>query len=225
VDRTDLVEEILSSLKTASTPVTAKEIFADLRLRGKAPDVTKSDINSALYGELSTRGLARVDETHRWSHTPMPRNDADLGSFFDRVKLLREEIRFEHELIFRRLAALLVSQPFLFATFALASQGKHPYMTFEWFPYVAVPAMGLISSIVVLVGIYEGLRRIHLLREFLYGKEGELAAVAERICPHLDRRGQAMSLLYAVALPMLFLVGWLTIAWVGVWLWVNGSAA
>lgn len=153
--------------------------------------------------------------------------DSDLGTPFDRVKLLREEIRFEHGVIGTRLAALLVSQPFLFAAFAVAGQGttRHPYLAFEWFPYVMVPLMGLLSSFLVLLGISEGIRRIRKLREHLYGQGSEFAAIAEKICPPLDKRGQAISLLYAVALPVLFLLGWLAIAWAGTLMWLKGGSA
>jgi hypothetical protein len=133
------------------------------------------------------------------------------------IGLLREEIRFEHQLIANRLSTLLTAQPFLLTAFAVAALPEvRRHQPFVWFAYGIVPAAGLVVALLALLAVVEGERRLRLLRRRLY-EDGELAGLAERVCPRLDAWGQALSLFYAVALPVLFALAWIGVAVVVIW--------
>jgi hypothetical protein len=153
----------------------------------------------------------------------MSEGQQPLPEPFDRIKLLREEIRFEHQLIANRLSMLLTAQPFLLTAFAVAAAGdpqrrKH----FSWFSYGIVPVVGLVVVLFALLAVVEGERRLRRLRRHLY-EDANLAGLADKVCPRLDARGQALSLLYAVALPAVFAVAWLYILATGIWLLAQGQ--
>src|SRR5947209_19242411 len=106
------------------------------------------------------------------------------------VKLLREEIRFEHQLIANRLVVLLTGQPFLLAAFAVAARVEAPHRQhFMWFSYGIIPVVGLLIALLALLAVAEGERRLRMLRERLYDN-GELAGLADKVCPRLDPRAQ-----------------------------------
>lgn len=134
------------------------------------------------------------------------------------IGLLREEIRFEHQLIANRLSTLLTAQPFLLTAFAVAALPEvRRHQPFVWFAYaIVLPAAGLVVALLALLAVVEGERRLRLLRRRLY-EDGELAGLAERVCPPLDAWGQALSLFYAVALPALFALAWICVAAVVIW--------
>src|SRR5215831_18679104 len=78
------------------------------------------------------------------------------------IGLLREEIRFEHQLIANRLSALLMVQPFLLAAFAVAAAGEAQHRQhFLWFSYGIVPVVGLVVALLALLAVVEGVRPGH----------------------------------------------------------------
>ena len=140
------------------------------------------------------------------------------------IGLLREEIRFEHQLIANRLSALLMVQPFLLAAFAVAAAGEALHRQhFIWFSYGIVPLVGLVVSLLALLAVVEGDGRLRLLRRRLYEEDSELASLADKLCPRLRPRAQTMSLFYAVALPVVFALAWVYIAGMGIWLLAQGQ--
>jgi hypothetical protein len=139
----------------------------------------------------------------------MSQGEVEEGSRFERIRLLREEIRFEHQLIANRLSALLTVQPFLLAAFAFAATGEpRHHEHFIWFSYGVIPVIGLVVALVTLLAVVVGEQRLRHLRKSLY-HEGSLADLAKLICPGLSRGAQAMSLSYAVALPVVFALAWI----------------
>jgi hypothetical protein len=137
--------------------------------------------------------------------------------------LLREEIRFEHQLIANRLSALLTAQSFLLTTFAVATRREAPpYPEFVWFWYGIIPAVGLIMALLVLRAVAAGEHRLEDLRNFLYGDGSSLAEFAQKVCPALGPGTQRKSLLYAKALPVVFAAVWSCAAVAGIWWWARG---
>jgi hypothetical protein len=134
------------------------------------------------------------------------------------VKLLREEIRFEHKLIANRLTVLLTGQPFLLTAFAIAARVEEPHRRhFLWFSYGIVPVIGLVIALVAYLAVREGEQRLGKLRELLYD-DPALARLANKVCPPLDPRAQKRSLYYAKALPVVFGLAWVYVAGMGIWL-------
>jgi len=139
------------------------------------------------------------------------------------IGLLREEIRFEHQLIANRLQALLMVQPFLLAAFAVAAAGEAQHRQhFLWFSYGIVPVVGLVVALLALLAVAEGERRLRLLRRHLY-EDKELKDLADKVCPRLDSWAQTFSLFYAVALPSVFALAWIYVAGMGISLLVQGG--
>jgi hypothetical protein len=130
--------------------------------------------------------------------------------------LLREEIRFEHQLIANRLSALLMVQPFLLAAFAVAAAGESQHRQhFIRFSYGIVPVVWLVVALLALLAVVVGERRLPLLRRHL-NENKELRDLADKVCPRLDPRAQTLSLLYAVALPAVFALAWIYVAGMGI---------
>lgn len=62
----EIATQILSVLQAAGKPLKAKEILANLRMRGQATTLQRSDINAVLYGEIFRLKLAQVDSSFCW---------------------------------------------------------------------------------------------------------------------------------------------------------------
>lgn len=139
------------------------------------------------------------------------------------IGLLREEIRFEHQLIANRLSALVTVQPFLLAAFAIAATREAPHRQHVvWFSYGIVPVVGLVVALLALLAVLEGESRLRLLRRRLY-EDPLLGPLASDVCPRLDSRAQTRSLFYAVAFPGVFALAWIYIAGMGIVLLVQGG--
>jgi hypothetical protein len=139
------------------------------------------------------------------------------------IGLLREEIRFEHQLIANRLSALVTVQPFLLAAFAIAATREAPHRQHVlWFSYGLVPVVGLVVALLALLAVLEGERRLRLLHRRLYEND-LLGPLANDVCPRLDSGAQTRSLYYAVAFPGVFALAWIYIAGMGILLLVQGG--
>lgn len=66
MSRQQLADAVLRVLQDSSEPLDAKGIVLKLRVAPAPFDVTKSDVNSVLYGELRAAGRVEVDDSHRW---------------------------------------------------------------------------------------------------------------------------------------------------------------
>jgi hypothetical protein len=117
----------------------------------------------------------------------MSQGQPALADSLKYIRLLREEIRFEHQLIANRLSALLTVQPFLLSSFAIAATGEaRHHLHFIWFSYGIVPLVGLLLALLTLLAVVEGERRLRTLRGRLYD-DRELADLANKVCPHWRR--------------------------------------
>jgi hypothetical protein len=138
------------------------------------------------------------------------------------IRLLRDEIQFEHQLIANRLSVLVTVQPFLLAAFAIAATRETPHRQLLWFSYGLVPLVGLVVALLALLAVCVGERRLRLLRQSLY-EDAQLGRPANAVCPPLDSRAQKRSLYYAVAIPGVFALAWIYIAGMGIMLLVQGG--
>jgi hypothetical protein len=84
------------------------------------------------------------------------------------------------------------------------------------------PVLGLVLALFALLAVVEGERRLRTLRERLYD-DRELADLANKVCPPLDPRAQAISLFYARALPAVFALAWVIVAGMGILLLAHGE--
>ena len=66
-DREQLTESILAVLRASASPLKAREIADSLYRQGLS--VTKTDVNSVLYGELSNGDAVAQDGEYQWSIT------------------------------------------------------------------------------------------------------------------------------------------------------------
>lgn len=79
MSRQELVEAVYRVLTASPEPLDAKGIVLKLRVAPFRLDVTKSDVNSVLYGELRSAGKAEVDASFRWK-VVSPRAPASASS-------------------------------------------------------------------------------------------------------------------------------------------------
>lgn len=80
MSRSRLADAILRVLRSAAEPLMAKDILRTVRTDLKSPELSKSDVNSALYGELEREGLVTRQPGYRWTcparEKPAPLSDA-----------------------------------------------------------------------------------------------------------------------------------------------------
>ncbi len=149
-------------------------------------------------------------------------NHAGQGIDWERIKLLCEEIQFEHHLMSSRLDSFVTSQSFLFAAFAISGLGEHMHHpAFMWFSHYVVPGIGIVFSLLMFLAVAQGGARLDQLNdrlgERLHRLEGTpMAGVAEDLClPSLkDRR---RSLLYPRWVPVICGVAWVNVGSLSVW--------
>src|SRR5687767_181252 len=85
--RQELADAILAVLRASTQPLGAKEIFRRLQSGLAAETLTRGDVNSVLYGELSKAGQVVKDVEYRWSvaNTPARAIPATVSNRADRA--------------------------------------------------------------------------------------------------------------------------------------------
>ncbi len=84
MNRQELEDAILTILKASPHHLEAKEILRDLRRSFAAGSLTKNDVNSVLYGELSRAGKVVKDGESRWSVTASMRAPSTVSTSAER---------------------------------------------------------------------------------------------------------------------------------------------
>jgi hypothetical protein len=67
MSQTELADAILRVLRRAAEPLMAREILRSIRTDLQRVEITKSEVNSVLYGELEPAGLVIRQPEHRWA--------------------------------------------------------------------------------------------------------------------------------------------------------------
>jgi hypothetical protein len=67
MSRRDLAEAVLVILGSASRPIGARDILRLLKLQPSFSAISKTDVNSVLYNELTAAGQVERDAEFRWS--------------------------------------------------------------------------------------------------------------------------------------------------------------
>jgi hypothetical protein len=132
--------------------------------------------------------------------TPRPYN-------LDEIRIIREEVKFQHTLIGTRVSWFVSAQAFLVTPFAICVANG----IFRTYPLalVGIPFLGIALSILIIPGIHEAIRRIeeqHVLMS---------AYSTEHLIGPNDPMGQRKSLRFAVWAPWIFLVFWIVVVTVG----------
>src|SRR5665213_872743 len=76
-EREQITESILAVLGASAMPLKAREIADALHRQGLA--VTKTDVNSVLYGDLSHGGMVAQDGEYQWFIADQSREGAANG--------------------------------------------------------------------------------------------------------------------------------------------------
>jgi len=117
---------------------------------------------------------------------------------------LREELRFEHQLLGSRMTYYMTSQSFLFTTAAIARTME--WHGVYWFSGVLVPLVGVAASLVLLFAIHAAYGRLDEWR----AKEKQFEGRHPLIVLYPEDKHQR-SLLFTTLMPWLFIVVWLTL--------------
>ena len=118
---------------------------------------------------------------------------------------LREELRFEHQLLGSRMTYYMTSQSFLFTTAAIARAVQ--WHGVYWFSGVLVPLVGVVASAVLLYSIHAAYERMAAWREKEKGFVGQHPLVV--VYPDDKHR---KSLLFTTLMPWLLVVVWVALA-------------
>ena len=124
----------------------------------------------------------------------------------NRYKLIRDEISHEDNLIAARLSWFMAAQSFLLSALAIA-QGQQrgmPRMSTNYL-FPLTPLVGLISSVLIFVGVLAGIRALQSWRRIM---EDHAADFAE--FPRIKRDGWIIGCGWSapIGLPLVFLVAW-----------------
>ena len=125
----------------------------------------------------------------------------------ERIKFLRDEVKFEHMQISNRLTALITSQAFVFAGFAISAiAARREFKDYAWFSFGLLARFGMISSFLLLVAVGIGVVRLHKVRrKLLSDTDRELLL---KYLPPWSETAHVLSLVYALALPVLCMCIW-----------------
>jgi len=118
---------------------------------------------------------------------------------------LREELRFEHQLLGSRMTYYMTSQSFLFTTAAIARTME--WYGVYWFSGVLVPLVGIAASLVLLFAVHAAYGRLDAWRAKEKLFEGQHPLVV--LYPETKHR---RSLLFTTLMPWLFIAVWLVVA-------------
>ncbi len=137
-------------------------------------------------------------------------NKEPLGDItnFEKIKFIREEIRFQHNLLGARATLLVTSESFLFTAFAVASRGSQNSQSLDWFLHWLLPCVGLSISLLSIPSILGAINRITGQRELL-----ARYSLEEILCfgDCWDRIVHKSSLGFSGFLPIVFLVAWVVV--------------
>lgn len=137
---------------------------------------------------------------------------SDEPSFFDQMKFVRDEIRFEHTVLGNRISAYLASQAFLITAFAISSRFEHrAYVDVLFFSFFGIPILGLYITSYIIPAVEETISRLGLQRSKIYTPGLPLYEITHRLRPELDNSKHNMSLKYAQKLPLAFGIAWIVI--------------
>jgi len=148
----------------------------------------------------------------------------DIPNDLERVKFIREEIKFEHKQIADRLSPFVTAQSFVTTAFAISAQNAdHSYSSFVWYAYWVVIPFGFLSALLVLCAISIGVYRLSKLRDMLFKKCDQ--EVRQSLLPDSSPTAHGVSLFYAFGLPSLMMLIWSIVFIYGMILFGHGSAA
>lgn len=118
---------------------------------------------------------------------------------------LREELRFEHQLLGSRMTYYMTSQSFLFTTAAIA-RSVHWHGVY-WFSGVMVPLVGIVASVVLLYSIHAAYERMAQWRE----KERAFVGRHPLVMPYPEDKHRK-SLMFTTLMPWLLIGVWAALA-------------
>ncbi len=141
---------------------------------------------------------------------------------WERIKLLREEIKFEHNLMSSRLTAFVNSQSFLFAAYALSGLMEHRHHpALMWFSHLMVPTIGILFSVLLWFALAQGRVRLDALNvrlhDRLYNLNGKPRwEFADDLCLP-SPRSRAQSLRFLSGVPLIVGVAWVAVGALSAW--------
>ncbi len=133
----------------------------------------------------------------------------------ERIKFLREEIKFEHTQIANRLTALLTSQSFLFMAFALSAIGSRRELAeFRWFSFETLAPLAIVTASLLGLGVVTAFIRLSKVRAMLFEKKVThpiREELRDRYLPDWSPGKHILSLAYAAVIPLVIVLAWLVI--------------
>ena len=132
------------------------------------------------------------DGTHPTTEKP------DVLSF-EEFRFVREEIRFQHDLIGHRVGSYITAQAFLFTAFATAQAVDGQ----KWFSFLLLPLIAIGVSLLILMAIVAACTRIDKQRSIHRHFDRK-----EYVLPKRATGDHQQSLWYAKGMPWVFVVAW-----------------
>lgn len=162
------------------------------------------EMPSAAYSDVNVPVAADGD-----LNLPPRANPSD----FDRIKFIREEIRFEHSVLGNRISAYLAAQAFLMTAFAISSHHEHRrLLDMTLFSYFGLSILGIAISWFILVAVNETDKRLTTQRMLIYGHKSPLRNLIAQLRPEIDDDPHNKSLRYARWVPKVIVIMWVLIA-------------
>lgn len=151
----------------------------------------------------------------------MAGHDVTRETNLEWIKLLRDEIKFEHHSMSARLNAFVTSQSFLFAAFAISGLGEHQHhQAIMWFSHLVVPVIGILFSMLFSLAVSQGIARLFQLNSCLHDRMHEMdgtpmSDLVEDLClPSLSSRKR--TLLYPKWIPVICGLAWVYVGMLSV---------
>ncbi|HEY0074401.1 MAG TPA: hypothetical protein VGB77_09885 [Abditibacteriaceae bacterium] len=130
---------------------------------------------------------------------------------FEQVKFIREEVRFQHDLLNNRVSWYVASQSFLVTAFAISASSVKPFSEICILPYFAIPSLGILLSSFIIPAINAAIQRIGL-------QNGLLSCFnLKNYLPPRDDTQHIQSLRFASAVPVIFMMFWVLVLITGAW--------
>ncbi len=128
------------------------------------------------------------------------------------LQFVREEVRHEHSLMGQRVAGYVTSQSFLMIAFSMASD-KTIFGEYNWFAFLLLPIIGIISSALIIPSVSSASRTIdlwHEREEHIFNQD-ESAGIKDTFYIERPRSIHKRSMWFAIGLPWVFLAGWIVV--------------
>jgi len=125
------------------------------------------------------------------------------------ISIIRDEVKFQHNLVGTRISWFVSAQAFLVTPFAICVANQPMPRTFL-LAFVGISCIGIALSLLIVEGVWQAIRRIEQQHVRIQAYE------TDHLLGPLDPVGQKKSLRFAMWVPWVFFIFWVIVILCGI---------